>query len=92
MTSEMDRRFVVAANVHARRFDEETVILHLDAGEYFSLDAVGTLVWERLEGGGSVGEAVELVVKSYDVDPDIAQADVLRLARDLVSQGILRPA
>jgi hypothetical protein len=88
----MDQRFVVAANVHARRFDEETVILHLDAGQYFSLDAVGTHVWQELEKGSSLAEAVESVMGEYDVDEDTARNDVRRLAGELIAEGILRRA
>jgi hypothetical protein len=82
--------FAVAPNVHARRFDDETVILHLDAGEYFSLDAVGTLVWEQLQAGRSLDEAVAAVVADFDVDGETARADADRLVRELVAVGILK--
>ncbi len=44
------RRFRVAAHVHARRFDDEVVVLDLGAGEYYSLDAVGS---RRSAGAGT---------------------------------------
>ena len=40
----MTARFQISPQVHARRFDDELVILHLGVGAYFSLDPVGSTI------------------------------------------------
>jgi hypothetical protein len=81
--------FQVPAQVHARRFDDELVILHLGVGVYFSLDPVGSTIWEQLTGGKTDDETVAAVLAEYDVDEPTARADVQRLTEDLVAAGLL---
>jgi hypothetical protein len=85
----LDERFRSTREVHARRFDEETIVLDLSRGEYFSLNEVGAAIWERLSKGLSLKEVVRDVVEIYEVDADAAERDVLRLAGDLVDAGLL---
>jgi hypothetical protein len=89
MPGETDQRFRLSQQVHARRFDGETIILDLGAGKYFSLDEVGAAIWERLGNGLSVGEVAEQILVEYDVDPQTARGDVERMARELLAAGLL---
>ncbi len=41
--------FERARNVSWRSFDETSVLLNLESGDYYTLNAVGTLVWEMLD-------------------------------------------
>ena len=89
MTAEMDQRFRPASQVHGRRFEREMVVLDLGAGKYFSLDEVGTAIWEKLTSGLSLGEVVAQILDTYDVDEPSARRDVERLASELVAAGLL---
>jgi hypothetical protein len=84
-----DDRVSTAGTVHARRFEDEMILLDLAAGEYFSLDAVGTLVWGGFAAGRSAREVAAQVVQEFDVELDRALKDVLTLADELVSRGLL---
>ena len=79
---------VLVPNVHARRFDNELVILHLEKGVYFGLDAVGTAIWEALVAGNTVGEAVNAILTKYDVSEEQAMADACALVSQLTEAGI----
>jgi hypothetical protein len=81
--------FQIPAQVHARRFDDELVVLHLGVGEYFSLDPVGSTIWDQLAGGKTAEEAVAILLAEYDVDELTARTDVERLANELVAAGLL---
>jgi hypothetical protein len=85
----MSLRFRQASQIHARRFDDEVVILDLGHGEYFSLGAVGATVWETLQNGATVDDAVLRVVAGYDVDEQTARGDVGALVDDLLAAGLL---
>jgi coenzyme PQQ synthesis protein D (PqqD) len=81
--------FQIPPQVHARRFDDELVVLHLGVGAYFSLDPVGSTIWDQLTTGKTFDETVTTLLDEYDVDEATARADVLRLAEDLVAAGLL---
>jgi hypothetical protein len=77
--------------VHAREFDDEVIILDLGAGEYFSLDPVGSRAWGRFAEGGCVEDIAAEIAAEYDVDADRALRDLMTLAGELVSRGLLVP-
>jgi Coenzyme PQQ synthesis protein D (PqqD) len=84
-----EERFRIAGHVHARRFDDEVVVLDLGAGEYYSLDAVGAAIWEQLKGGRSAEEIVEFLLATYEVDEPTARADALRIIEDLLAARLV---
>jgi Coenzyme PQQ synthesis protein D (PqqD) len=82
-------RFRMAPDVHARRFGDELVLLDLGRGEYFSLNAVGSEIWETLLGGCTLEEAVEQLRSRYDVDVGVLRDDLAALADELVRRSLL---
>jgi hypothetical protein len=91
MTKWPHGRVRCAEAVHARRFDEELVILDLAKGEYFALDDVGARLWAGLQEGRTLGEIAEEIVAEYDVPLTKAIADLAALGETLVAQGLLIP-
>lgn len=84
-----ERRATIPGHVFARDFDGELVVLDLDGGEYFGLDAVGALVWRGLSEGLTLGAVADRVVERYEVDAARALADVSALADELASKGLI---
>jgi hypothetical protein len=81
--------FVPKDGVHCRAFDDEIVLLDLNGGEYYGLDPVGALVWERIREGATGQDAASAVVAAYDVEPERAMGDVLSLIDDLLAHGLI---
>jgi hypothetical protein len=79
-----------AAEVAAKIMDGEAILINLSDGMYYSMDLVGGLVWELIEGGGSLGEIATTVAAHYEADPDRAEADVRRLVQELVDARLVR--
>jgi hypothetical protein len=79
----------VAESVVFRELDGEAVILDLDTGTYFGLDAVGTRIWQQLDRREPVDAVVAALVEEFDVAPETARADVDRLIAQLVDKGLL---
>ena len=78
-----------AAQVIDRAVDDETLVIHLPSGNYFSLNAVGTQVWASIDGKRTVRELAEIVSAEYDADLERVQVDVLNLINDLASEGLV---
>jgi len=81
-------------HVHARRFDDEMIILDLEQGLYFQLDEVGAAIWEGLVEGGSLAEIARSLSARYDAADEQILADASALARRLEAAGLvsLEPA
>lgn len=84
-----ERRATIPGHVFARDFDGELVVLDLDGGEYFGLDAVGALIWHGLGEGLTLEAIAGRVVERYEVDAARALADVSALAEELAAKGLI---
>jgi len=80
----------VPVEVMARQVGEETVILHLETGTYYGLDAVGARVWQLIVEGKSLGEACAVMIEEYDVEQEKLEKDVLDLVAELEEKRLVR--
>jgi hypothetical protein len=88
-TAALTDRFLPKEGVHCRAFDDELVLLDLNGGEYYGLDAVGAFIWRRIGEGVTAEDTASAVVAAYDVDEERAEDDVLSLLDDLLARGLL---
>jgi hypothetical protein len=84
----LDDRLVIPPTVISRDLDGETVILNLDTGIYFGLDEIGTVMWKHIQDAARLRDVRDRVAAEYDVTPDAAAQDLLRLAEQFVSRGL----
>jgi hypothetical protein len=67
----------------------EAVILAVDSGTYYGLDAVGLRIWQLLKEPKSVADIVLTLVTEYDVEPDRCERDVIVLLTKLAEEGLI---
>jgi hypothetical protein len=79
----------IAHNVIFRHLAGEAVLLDLDTGTYFGLDAVGTRVWSLIAEHGSSSLAIDTLLAEYDVDAPRLEKDVTALVDQLIAKGLL---
>jgi len=75
----------------ARTVGEDLVILNPQTGEYYGLNDVGSLIWDRLENECTRDELVAAVVADYDVEPGEASTDVDELVEQLRAAELISP-
>jgi hypothetical protein len=76
-------------HVFSREFDGELVLLDLDSGVYYGLDAVASDAWKRLcDAHKTVGEAAHEMLERYDVQETTLLADLTALASDWLAKGL----
>ena len=68
---------------------QETVILGMEDGVYYGLDAVGARVWALLATPHRVSELVRAVVGEFDVTSEQCERDVLALLDDLSERRLV---
>ncbi len=79
-----------SSQVISRTVDDEALIIHLPSGSYYSLNAVGTRVWESIDGTLTVEAVTKIVVSEYDADAERVEAEVLALIGQLAEEGLVR--
>jgi hypothetical protein len=78
-----------AAGLVAADMDEEKVMLHIESGNYYGLDSVGSRIWELIEKPYKVRELVLELLKKYEVEEKTCRQDVLAFLNKLYAQGLI---
>lgn len=89
MTFSLDSRLRVPDTVVFRELDGEAVVLNLESGIYFGLDAVGTRMWRLVEAHQVLEPVSAALAAEYDAPADRLEADLLRFVGDLHAKGLL---
>jgi hypothetical protein len=82
----------IPESVASCRIGDETILLNLETGVYFGLDAVGSRFLELLERNGEIAAAHRTLLEEFEVQPEILEADLLRLAKEMCAKGLLEGA
>ena len=86
---DLTSRITVPDTVLFRELEGELVLLNLSTGVYFSLDPVGTRLWQCLQGQRGLTQTCARLVEEFDVDQARLEQDVLRFVSDLRAHGLL---
>jgi|HubBroStandDraft_5_1064220.scaffolds.fasta_scaffold17316_4 hypothetical protein len=79
------RRDGVAAQIA----DGEAVLLDIEGGAYFSLNSVGSRIWELCDGTRSIAEIVSVICDEFDVAKDVATADAHEILGELAEAKLV---
>ena len=67
----------------------EAVVLNLDTGIYFTLNPVGTRIWELIEEHGDLAKVRDAMISEYEVGEETLDRDIEALMRELVEKGLV---
>ena len=80
----------VHPSVLSRELGGETVLLNLESGVYYGLDAIGTRVWTLLTTQErSLADVCSIMAEEYDVARETLHDDLTALVRDLCDKQLL---
>lgn len=85
----LDARVRRRPDVLSRELEGETVMVELTGGAYYGLNAVGTRVWELIGDGTTVRAVLAALLEEFEVDPAVAQCDVLALLEQLAEKRLV---
>jgi hypothetical protein len=91
LTPEMwDTIVVRSPNVNSTVLDKEAVLLNLENGVYYTLNPVGTVIWELVTGERTLTEVLSALCERYDdVSEDAARRDLVTLVARLRREGLI---
>ena len=78
-----------AANIMHEIIDGEVVVVNLENGTYYSLDAVGADIWEQLTGGSTLEALVDGIAARYQVERDGIAAGIEAFVRRLQEEKLI---
>lgn len=67
----------------------EKAILHSDTGIYYTLNEVGSFIWDVCSKPISLQSLLAKILEEYDVDEQTAKQDLTELVTDLQKEGLL---
>ena len=67
----------------------EAVILNLTNGVYYTLDSVGTVIWEELMTGKGLDEIVAVVCERFAEDATVIRGDLEELLGHLKEEHLV---
>lgn len=68
---------------------DEGVMLSVEQGLYYGLNAVAARICELLETPTTVAEVIARVCDEFDVDPETAETEVIKFVTALADNGIV---
>ena len=84
-----DCRLQSHEDVHSTILEGEAVLLNLDNGMYYSLNRVGTVIWELCDGQRTFADILEKICDRFEVDRHQARRDLMTITSQLVEQKLL---
>lgn len=89
MSQQLTREWSLSKTQISTTVDDDTVVLDTASGRYFSLEGVGSTLWEALQEPRSFGELVGVVLERYDVGVERVERDVRGLLIKLEEAGLV---
>jgi len=66
----------------AQKAANDVVLLNMEDGNYYSLNEIGSRVWELCDGNHSVSQLVATLAGEYDAPAQALERDVVELLED----------
>jgi len=85
-----DRVHVHPQVVDTELDDGDTVLLHLEGKQYYSLNTTGTQIWRGLKAGLTLQEISQQLQARFDVEAERADRSVLALLEDLLGHQLVQ--
>jgi hypothetical protein len=86
----LDAVVVLSSDALSSNVGGDIAILSLSEGQYFGLGGVGAFTWEHLRDPKRVSDVRDLILQQFEVAPAVCEADLLRLLRELESEGLIQ--
>lgn len=79
-------------DIASKIMDGEAILINLQTGAYYSLPAVGALVWQELTAHRTPGEILEALTRRYPGEARQLESDLAELLGELERENLVRPS
>ena len=81
----LDSKINIPDTLFLQKVDDETILLDTKTQEYFSLNEVGTTIWELVSLHKNLNEVKKEILSKYNIDEKQVENDILKFI-DALSQ------
>lgn len=72
------------------QIDSQFVLMNLDIGNYYTLDDIGSRIWELLEAPTTLSELCRLLVNEYQIDEPTCNVDISIFIKELINNHLVK--
>ncbi|MEC4991792.1 MAG: PqqD family protein [Oscillatoria sp. PMC 1068.18] len=83
------QKATIPTNILVQELGGEIVILNLDNESYYSLNKVGSKMWELLKENENLETITQQLLRIYNVEEKVLRQDIAILIDELVAEGLL---
>ena len=77
-------------DVQGTSMEGETVLLDLSTGRYYTLNRLGSVIWEHCTSHSTISDIHAVLCDRFEVASERALDDLITLANRLVQEGLLQ--
>lgn len=78
-----------SSDVQGASMEGETVLLDLRTGRYYTLNRLGSIIWEHCTGHNTIRDIHAVLCDRFEVASEQALDDLVALINQLVQEGLL---
>ena len=78
-----------SSDVQGTTMDGETVLLDLRTGRYYTLNRLGSVIWEHCAGQSTIADIHTAICERFEVAPERALDDLVMVVNELLQEGLL---
>lgn len=88
-TIQLDTTITQVKDLLSADLDDEIVMMNIERGAYYGLDAIGSHVWTLIENPISVSDLCDNLLLEFDVEPETCRQDVLIFLNRMYELGTI---
>lgn len=69
---------------------EDAVLLHVQRGDYYSLNKVGARVWVLIDGQKTISDLALEITEEFAISREEAESDIIVLTEQLAKEGLVK--
>lgn len=85
----LDTKYTIPSTVMLQLVDDETLLFNSATELFFTLNEVGTVMWEIMSETTTLRAVYDELTEAYDVPGEQLEADIVTFATALSEQGLL---
>lgn len=85
----LNAKIVQNEEIDASDIDGDKVMMNLEKGMYFSLNSVGSRIWDIIENPTTADEIIKILLNEYDIAEEKCREAVVSFLKGLEVNGLI---
>ena len=77
------------ADIISTTLDDEVVVMSVDHGNYYSMDAIGSYIWQLMETPLQIETLCTQIMEHFSVDRAVCEKDLLTFVHEMAHENLI---